>query len=73
MIVICCPSFNEWPVTVITAGLAFVAAEIVSDVAVERLCTTPVAPEVLPVTTSPVVNAWAVLMFKCVYKTISKR
>ena len=55
--------------------ISFVAPviEIVSDVVVERLCTTPVAPEVLPVTTSPVVNDCAVLMFKCVYKTISKR
>ena len=72
VIVTCWPSLNLFE-DVITQGLAFVAAVIVALSVVDTDCTVAVAPEVPPVTVSPVVNACAVLIFKWVNKTISKR
>ena len=51
---------------------AFVTFVIATLVVVEIDSTTPVAPEVPPVTVSPVVNDCAVLIFKCVKMLISK-
>ena len=72
VIVTCWPSLNLFA-DVITIGSACVAPVIVALSVVDTDWTVAVAPEVLPVTVSPVVNACAVLMFKCVNKTISKR
>ena len=72
MIVTCWPSLNLL-VADTTQGLAFVAPVIVAASVVEYSCLIPVAPEVLPVIVAPFEYAWAVLIFKCVNKSISKR
>jgi len=67
-IVICWPSFKPWPFAVTvetTPGLSvFEIAVIATLVVVEIDSTIPAAPEVPPVTTSPVVNDWSVVIFK---------
>ena len=57
-IVICCPSVKLCPPEqVTTGGWATVTPVIVAEAAVEILSIVPVAPEVPPVSVSPVVNA----------------
>ena len=70
--VICWPSLNLL-LAVTTTGFACVAPVIVALSVVDIDWTVAVAPEVPPVTISPVVNDCAVKIFKCVNITISKR
>ena len=72
---ICCPSFNPWPVEFTTPGFATVILpEVIAfDVVVDKLSTVAVAPEVLPVIFSPVVNVVFDVIFKCVNILISNR
>ena len=73
-IVICCPSCNWWVVAIWTsAGFDWVILLIVTVSAVEIPWTTPVAPEVPPVTVSPVVNDVASKIFKWENISISNR
>ena len=71
--VICWPSTNPWAFKVTTPGLATeIDVTAVLFVAVIDI-TTPVAPDVEPDTTSPVVKAPVLCKFKCVNNSISNR
>ena len=72
-IVTCWPSLNLWPVHVTILGFATVIPVIATVSTFVIDSTVAVAPEVLPVTFSPVVNACAVWIFKCVNKLMSNK
>ena len=73
---IICPSVKLWPeLQVTTGGCACVISVIVASPSDVKLSTIPVAPEVPPVSVSPVVKAPEAgpLTFKCVNITMSNK
>ena len=71
--VICWPSLKLCDETVQTPGLATVILDTAVASVVEILCTKPVAVEVPPVTFSPAVNYWLVVILRWVNISISNR
>ena len=71
--VICIPSLNECALNVTTPGLATEILETAADFVLDIDWTKPKAPDVPPVTFSPLEKAGAVFTFKCVNISTSNK